>query len=127
MLCVNSEFVVQYESHDKATLVGPPEVSKSPGMTDLIDRRMMNIGDVWLVAAYSAGTTLSKISTLFVLSYLLGMLVRYYPTQWTALSRGQINDAALPTLTAAIDLIESVYPETVLDFLREVSMSPRTE
>ena len=60
---------------------------------------------------------MSKAATLFALSYILGMLVRYYPTQWTALVHGQSADAALPTLSAAVDFIESEFPQVTLDFL----------
>jgi hypothetical protein len=54
---------------------------------------------------------------LFLLSYILGMLVRYCPMQWTGLVRGQFDDAALPTLAVAVELVENAFPQVVLDFL----------
>ena len=56
------------------------------------------------VALYPGCFKLSKLGSLFVLSYFLGMLVRYFPAQWTALIHAQVSDAALPTLMAAVDL-----------------------
>jgi hypothetical protein len=88
-------------------------------MTDRIDRGQFGIGDIWLTAPLPGDARLSKIAATFCVSYALGMLVRYYPTQWTALVRGQIADAALPTLIAAVDMVEIDFPATVADFLRE--------
>ena len=49
---------------------------------------------------------------------MMGMLVRYYPMQWTALIRGQFADAALPTLEASVKLVEDDFPQIVADFLK---------
>jgi len=54
------------------------------------------------------------------------MLVRYYPTQWTALIRGQIGDAALPTLAAAVELVERDFPRVVLEFLTHDGPAEKT-
>lgn len=105
------------ESADNFAYQGTNDIDQCPGVTDHIGH--FNIGDVWLTARYPAGENLSNILTAFTLSYTLGMLVRYFPTQWTALVRSQVNDAALPSIVAAIDWIESEYPRLVLGFLVE--------
>lgn len=43
------------------------------------------------------------------------MLVRYFPTQWTSLLRGQMRDGALPTLLSVVDMIEREFPRTIVD------------
>ncbi|BEH23800.1 YaaC family protein [Burkholderia pseudomallei] len=105
------------ESADNFTYRGTNDIDQNPGVTDFVGH--FTIGDVWLTARYPAGENLSNILTVFTLAYTLGMLVRYFPTQWTALVRSQINDAALPSIVATIDWIETEYPRLVLGFLVE--------
>lgn len=98
---------------------GPHNFDDLPGLSDWPDANILSIGDLWVVGMFPSQMRLSKIAALFALSYALGMLVRYFPTQWTALVRGQIEDAALPTLAAAVELIEASFPATIVDFLEE--------
>jgi hypothetical protein len=77
------------------------------------------MGQLYLVAKYGVGCSLSKIATLFLVSYMLGMLVRYFPSQWTALLTGGSRDAALPTVLSAIELLEADFPRLVVEFLEE--------
>nr|WP_188394102.1 YaaC family protein [Mesorhizobium sp. SARCC-RB16n] len=112
-----TEFAFELEDAVALVFVGPNRRNALPGLTDYARAAFLNIGDLWLPAQYRGRAKLSKLSALYALSYALGMLVRYYPMQWSALVKGQINDAALPTLAAAVELIESEFPTTVLDFL----------
>lgn len=86
-----------------------------PGITDKLGT--FGIGDFYAVRRYPASPNLNKIAVTFILSYILGMFVRYYPTQWTALIRGQVADAALPTLLSAVDYVENSYPSITADFI----------
>lgn len=112
-------FVLENETADQITFKGPNSQNAFPGITDYISPAMLNIGSLWLTARYPTGLKLSKLVTTFLLAYMLGMLVRYFPAQWTALVRGQIDDAALPTIAAAVEYIEIEYPQLVLDFLSD--------
>jgi len=47
---------------------------------------------------------------LYALSYLLGMLVRYYPRVWLALVASEPGDAMLPVLRGAVDTIQDRFP-----------------
>jgi hypothetical protein len=116
-LFAGTPFTFDSETAEQLVFIGPNNLEALPGLTDYANRAFLNIGDLWLTALYPGGVKLSKVSTLFALSYALGMLVRYYPMQWTALIRGQIGDASLPTLAAAIELVEDDFPRVVLDFL----------
>jgi YaaC-like Protein len=108
--------------HEDAAAVayrGPNDLGSLPGLTDYANINFLGIGDLWLVGTYASGARLSTITALFALSYALGMLVRYFPTQWTALIKGQVDDAALPTLAAAVEFIEIGFPTVVVDFLED--------
>lgn len=112
-------FALDFESTGHFIFKGPNSVDEQPGLTDFVNPALLNIGELWATARYPNGSRLSKITTAFVLAYMLGMLVRYFPTQWTALVRGQIEDAALPTIAAAVELVEAEFPQVVLDFLSD--------
>lgn len=117
-ILIPGTFVFEAEASGQILLKGTNNRDLFPGVTDNTNRIMFNIGDIWLTAQYHGLKTMSKIMTLFLISYVLGMLVRYHPMQWTALIRGQIGDAALPTLMSAVEMIEQGFPQLVLDFLR---------
>jgi hypothetical protein len=116
-----TQFTFLSEDETQLSYTGPHQLSDLPGLTDRADHDFLGIGDLWLTALMPGEVKLSKITALFSMSYALGMLVRYFPTQWTGLVRGQIDDAALPSLSAAIEFIEQKFPAVVLDFLRERS------
>ena len=113
LILSESSFRYDRESVSLLFYKGPATYDSLPGIRDFE-------GNVWVTSCYAGGARLSWICTLFILSYSLGMLVRYHPTQWTSLIRSQVNDAALPTLSAAVELIEREYPATVLRFLRRI-------
>lgn len=113
----NTEFEFESETQEHIVFIGPDDQQELPGLTDYRSHAFPRIGDLWLTALYPGGLKLSKISTLFALSYVLGMLVRYYPMQWTALIRGQFADAAFPTLAASVELLEYDFTQIVVDFL----------
>ncbi len=117
-----TEFTFKVETSAFFIFDGPDSVSALPGVTDRTNEDFLAIGDLWTVARYPEGCKLSKIQTLFILSYFLGMLVRYYPTQWTALVHGQIDDAALPSLASATELLEGQFPRLVLEFLSDATL-----
>ncbi len=58
---------------------------------------------------------LSKLSLLFLSSYTLGMLVRYYPTHWNSLVSKENGDYTYPIIRALITSIETLYPKLVLE------------
>ena len=113
-----TKFSLEKETQKHLIFGGPKCTDENPGYADEITP-WLDIGYLWITAPYPCGVRLSKILTLFALAYIMGMVVRYYPVQWTALARGLIPDAALPTLSAAINLVENEFPLAIADFLRE--------
>lgn len=112
-----TEYQLREERDDAFVFAGPNSVTAMPGFTDRIGIDSLGLGDLWLAAKYPGNFQLPKICSLFATSYALGMLVRYYPAQWTGLLRSHFADEALPTLDATITHIENTYPQMVADFL----------
>jgi hypothetical protein len=71
-------------------------------------------GQTYLVTPLSGGVRASTLSLLFTASYALGMLARYYPTQWLGLLGRQKGDFTLPLLKATIRLIQTRFPSLIL-------------
>ena len=57
------------------------------------------------------GDKLTEFVKLYLVSYILGMLVRYYPSIWTALLRNEKGDFAQPLLVDAIEAVEDNFAQ----------------
>ena len=66
---------------------------------------------------------LSEFFKLYLTTYVLGMLARYYPSKWIALLRNAPGDFSQPLLLKAIDAIESDFPA---ELSRQVPQHPST-
>jgi hypothetical protein len=88
-------------------------------IVDFINENALGIGEAYLAAEYPSGLHLSKCAQLFAISYALSMLVRYHPGFWMDLVQQRVSDEALPTILAAVDVIEQRFPGIVADFLEE--------
>ena len=64
---------------------------------------------------------LSEFFKLYLTSYVLGMLARYYPSKWMELLRNSPGDFAQPLLLRAIEAIESDFP---VELSRQVPQLP---
>ena len=53
-----------------------------------------------------------------MLSYILGMLVRYFPTHWMALIQGDKGDALWPAINRIQQLVENSFPELVVELIQ---------
>jgi hypothetical protein len=67
-----------------------------------------------LVAPWNNGTFLNEISLMFLLSFFLGKIVRYYPSWWMTLLGGGDRDRELPLVMNAIRYIEDHGPKHIL-------------
>ena len=79
-------------------------------------------GETFVLAPLAGGTHLSSLMKLFALSYLLGMLSRYFPTRWIAMANRQTGDRLFPLLRAGSGLVQLRFPIAVL---RELETSPQ--
>lgn len=76
-----------------------------------------SVGNVVAMTPFPGGIQLSKIVITFMAAYGLGMLARYYPSQWTAILGNQRHTIALPTLLATMDYITDELPRLIVEFL----------
>lgn len=117
----NSIYNKIHEDDLSVNYIGPKESDKIIGATDFVDRNFGNFfsgtGDIWLYPRYCGDFTLAKLPTLFVLSFILSLLVRYHPNSWTSLLSGIIEDSALPTLLSATAHVELEFPRVLVDHL----------
>ena len=67
------------------------------------------------------GDKLSEFFKLYLTSYMLGMLARYYPSKWMTLLRNSPGDFTQPLLIKAIEAIESDFPA---ELSRQVPQHP---
>lgn len=78
------------------------------------------IPSLYIVEPFDNKPCFSELSLAFLLSYYLGMLVRYYPTHWCALVQGEKGDIYWTVLNRAQNYVENVYPELVIEFLNDI-------
>ena len=76
-------------------------------------------GNSFLVADFSNGLRLSTLSILFLLSFIAGALVRYYPATSQALTSQRSGDGVFPVLQAAVSLVERRFPELAFERLND--------
>jgi hypothetical protein len=71
-----------------------------------------------IVAPLQGNLRFSRLSLLFLNAYILGMLVRYHPTQWADLVHRGTGDVALPLIREATAALELEFPTALADGLR---------
>lgn len=72
---------------------------------------------MFIVEDLPHGDRLSELLRSFLLSYILGMLVRYHPSRWIALLRNEKGDAAQPCLKAIAQAVAADFPRLVVEAL----------
>lgn len=75
---------------------------------------------LFLAEPFPNRTRYSQLSIMYMVSYILGMLVRYYPTHWISLVQGEKGDSMWPTINRAQQLVEQFYPELVSTMIDDV-------
>ena len=67
-----------------------------------------------VILDFPNGDKMTEFFKLYLVSYCLGMLSRYFPSVWMGLLRNEKGDFAQPLLVGAVEAIESHFPENVL-------------
>jgi YaaC-like Protein len=73
-----------------------------------------NEGATFVVTPLSDGSGLSTLVSLFAVSYITGMLVRYYPSAWMAMLSRAKGDFLVPLLQESAALISARFPALVV-------------
>ncbi len=58
-----------------------------------------------------------ELGLLYIASFTMSMLVRYFPTIWVSITQGEKGDVLWPTIYKTQQLVESSFPELVLEFI----------
>lgn len=74
-----------------------------------------NIG--WLIRPFSNGDNIIDIHRMFIESFILGMLSRYFPSKWMSLLRSEKGDISRSVILAAIARIETKFPQLLRSHL----------
>jgi hypothetical protein len=85
-----------------------------------IHKTFGSIPELFIIEPFQNKQTYSEISLSYILSYYLGMLVRYFPTHWNSLVQGEKGDLLWPILNRAQNYVESVFPELVIELILDV-------
>lgn len=76
-----------------------------------------NIGDACAIPTLPGDIGLNLLGGMYMMSYVFGMMARYYPSTWISLKRVQKGDKLYPFVHRILDFIDDKYPRQVLDFL----------
>lgn len=68
---------------------------------------------------WDGGAQYSQLAMTYMLSYFLGMLTRYFPTQWNSLASGAKGDQIWPAVNAAQNYVETAFPEMLLELIQD--------
>lgn len=79
----------------------------------------------YLIEPFRRAVSLSPLIEQLILSYFLGMLVRYHPTLWRLLLTRQKGDYIYPLFRASLDLMRNEFPSLVLAELEDRHATPR--
>ena len=72
---------------------------------------------LYLAVPFPGGACYSQLCMTYMVSFILGMLARYYPTHWMALIHGSKGDSLWPAMSRAQEVVEHTYPELVAEFI----------
>ena len=82
-----------------------------------VDKMFGSIPVLYVAEPFGGGIRYSQLCITYMVSFILGMLVRYYPTHWMALIHGERGDSMWPTINRAQQLVEQTYPELVAEMI----------
>ena len=63
------------------------------------------------------GECYSQLCITYMVSFILGMLARYFPTHWMTLIHGSKGDSLWPAISRAQEAVEHSFPELVAEYI----------
>lgn len=90
--------------------------SMIPNITQ-IWHRPSHIGDACFIPPIKDHVGFNLISGLYMVSFVFGMMARYFPTTWIGIMRGEKGDKIFPFVHRIMDFIDEIFPIVLLDFL----------
>jgi len=89
-----------------------------------LDKAFGKIPNLHIAVPIESGERYSQLSFTYMLGFILGMLVRYYPTQWGSLIGGAKGDLLWPTINRAQQIVEETFPELINELINDVLAYP---
>jgi YaaC-like Protein len=93
-------------------------------MHTYIEKSFGSIPRLFIVAPLSDRNRYSQLCVTYLLTYILGMLARYYPTHWISLAQGEKGDALWPAINRAQHFVEDSFPELAIELILDVLSNP---
>ena len=84
-----------------------------------INKLFSSIPTLYLSEPFNGKICYSQLGITYLVSYFLGMLARYFPTQWISLMQGGKGDMLWPTIVRAQQYVESTYPELIIEMIND--------
>lgn len=94
--------------------------SLSEMLEDLPPTKVDFNNNIFMVAPTSNNLNFSSLLILFLSAYVMGMLVRYYPSHWVSMIARSKGDFSYPLLKLAIANVETEFPKLFFDELHNV-------
>lgn len=85
-----------------------------------VNKAFNAIPQLYIVEPFENNICYSEIAICYMVGYILGMLVRYYPTHWNALVNGSSGDVYWPVLNRAQHYVENVFPELIIELINHL-------
>lgn len=76
-----------------------------------------DIGDACVIPVLNNDIGLNLLAGMYAISYVFGMVARYYPSVWISLRRVETGDRIYPFALRILDFIHDKFPRQILDFL----------
>ena len=80
----------------------------------------LDIGTCCVVPVLKNDIGFNLLTSMYLISYVLGMMARYFPTTWISLMRAEKGDKIYPFICRALDYIYDIYPKQILIFLNSM-------
>jgi len=93
---------------------------KIPNFCQLWESAFQIIGDVCIIPPFENGNYFNTLSTMYMSSFILGTISRYYPSTWNNINKGITKDSIMPFTVNLMDLIHDKYPTCVLEYLKNL-------
>lgn len=88
-----------------------------------VQKSFGSIPSLFLSKPFEHDVFYSQLGITYMASYYLGMLVRYYPTQWIQLINGGAGDNYWPIINRLHGYVEQAFPELVIELILELSQN----
>lgn len=116
--------ITQVGEHTKLSCTAEMFDARTPLFTHAYVGKSFGIPTLHIASPLERGVCYSQTALTYVTSYFLGMLTRYFPTQWVALSSATKGDSLWPAISAAQRYVETSFPELILELIHEVVANP---